>query len=210
MSSNLALVVAALSTIAFATPDAAQRDRPIAVQLLPLGSGASPTGISDVPGSSGTYQTQTSELVEAELRNDVNFFLDLGSNRALSSRDICVDLTVPVAGSGAQSLNRPCADMHWNTSDSGSLRAMLVSGFQYKRMQLYWTDSQGTYYLRWGNNDSIANWMTVTCVDGDSGGCLAWTVSNPTARARLTLSTRKAVLQLGEYEVPVDLKVFAR
>ena len=100
--------------------------------------------------------------------------------------------------------------MHWNTSDAGSLSAMLPSEFQYKRMQLYWTDMQGTYYLRWGSSDSLANWVTVTCVDGNTVGCSAWTITNPNARVRLTLSTRKTLLQLGDYDVPVDVKVVAR
>jgi len=209
MNRSLVVVAVAVSTIAFSTPAAAQRDRTIVVQLPQSLQGESPTGISDVAGSSGQYQTLTSELVSAELRNDVNFFLDLGSNKALSPRDICVNLNVPVGDATPRA--RPCADMHWNTSDAGSLSAMPPGAHQNKRMQLYWTDSQGTYYLRWGSSDSIANWVTVTCDDGDTAGCFAWTISNPNARvARLTLSTRKALLQLGDYDVPVDLKVVAR
>jgi hypothetical protein len=198
-------VTAAVSIIATAVPATAQPDRPIVLQLAER---SAINGISDVGDGSGLYQTLSSELVAAELRNDVNFFVDLGSNKTMSSRDICVDLSVP-AGNAVPRGQR-CTDMHWNTAGAGSLSTMLLGETQLKRMQLYWTDSDGTYYLRWGSNDSIQNWVTVTCVAADTAACSAWTLSHPTARASLSLSTRRALLQLGDYEVPVDLRIVAR
>ena len=196
---GIVLIGAAIS-LGVATPAAAQRNHPITVEV------GAPAGISDVTGGSGVYYTLSSELVTADLRNEVNFFLDLGTSRSESERSLCVDLSQPTSGVPRGVV---CADMHWNTSDAGSLTSLQPEQWVDKRMQLFWTTAAGTYYLRWGN-DSLTNWVTVTCRATAPTGCVDWTIANPAGQARLTLSTRKGVTELGTYLVPVQMRVMLR
>jgi hypothetical protein len=198
----------ALAVTSVAGLPAASRDIPITVTLL---TGAPPpdalvNGIYD-PDGGGGFATNAQQVVAAELRASVNFFLDLGTARSASTRDICVRFPSPVEGSVTSKSfalsGDVCTDMHWNTSDSGNLGGMTVGQPPLqKRMQIFWNTPTGTYYLRWGTSGDTSNWVTVTCNAVAGEGCVDWTVDGSGLTAHLSFSSKKTgLIDVADYQI---------
>jgi len=182
---------------------------------IPLSVGSDGFGVyfaTDAGGVGVSPVVHGSSRVFAVLRNEINFFVNLGSSngRTASPLNMCVDLTIPITGTARGVY---CDDLQSNTSDSQSLLAMVSGQTLSKRFQITWQDQTGTYWLRFGS-DADTSAVAITCGESDTAGCQAWRLETEGGMAgsaarlwHLPSAKRSTTTDLGTYHVPFGWNV---